>query len=641
METFYNRKQIEKTILDCGLYFQNSINQNTKFFDNDNIESVNQLILFFLELNKFSNEDFLPVINILVNKNIENLERDTISISYINGGLGVAYTLLKVFDMTKNEVYFEKAEILITKSSMAVFNSKYVSDSLFCGRAGVLLLLLKLYDVKRSKSTLDMIDYFSKEIISNAVPFGDGLAWYNPLQFIIQPLCSFGHGAAGIGYVFNILGDYFNHSPFKKIGEKAFIYVNKYCLDNETSLWYDFRRDIETEEEFNFYCLAYKNNNYIPFKAHSLNYSIENGIAGIIFSQIDSYPISNLISIISNNENSFEINLDLFYVLNNQVSQWDNSDNFDFETYLSRVVSIVENSEIHDINNALILISYINKSTCKFNLPQLGLSKNFKAQKSDLFVSNSEIELFLFKNHFPKTNIVLNRIQKKIDANLENSILFPDQYLQHSLEYSVLNDSIKSSILKIFNYENELFKLKYKYKQNCFFHINEMIRIKDRFSELNVSENSFNKLFLTRSKDINSKSIFVSYQDLFNDQKEICMYWKYDSEYGIIEKPLNLMDFISSRFKEGKCIQTNLIELTFYFHLKKEEDLKVFIEESNSNNKKDFIQRLPFLLNYQLRLLIVEGVLEITNKKKINVIIYNFCLNNIYKLFWFFFKRYL
>ena len=88
---------------------------------------------------------------------------------------------------------------------------------------------------------LETIDRYSCRIAKQAIGTEEGLAWKAPLPFASAPLCSLGRGAAGIGFTFLQLAEFFGHAAYRELFEGALAYVES-CRIGRALQWEDFRQ---------------------------------------------------------------------------------------------------------------------------------------------------------------------------------------------------------------------------------------------------------------------------------------------------------------------------------------------------------------------------------------------------------------
>lgn len=246
-EDLYN-KRIED---EDGIYWKTmSVDSKSKkivWNISENIYSgVSGIALFYLSLYKVTNE--IKYLNIC--KNTMNWvvkyckDNETYHYSFLTGRMSAVYALIKLNEITKDK-YIEKA-LNIAKGCDVFISGSNTSCEYLNGASGTLLTLLHLHNATKEEWLLDKIDLYIKYILDKAHYGKDGIHWDRNLSSI-KSLCGFSHGAAGIGFVFLELGNYFSNPVFYYIAEQSFKYESKY-FDKREKNWVDLRNSFYDEK---------------------------------------------------------------------------------------------------------------------------------------------------------------------------------------------------------------------------------------------------------------------------------------------------------------------------------------------------------------------------------------------------------
>jgi len=236
----------------CGMYWETmnmDTERNITFEKSESIYSgVSGIVLFFLELYKQSREGkYMDAAQEGMRWVMDYCQKNPSQYyAFFTGRMGVSYVLLKMFEVTGESNYLEKA--LATARPCTDSLDAYSIDDLINGISGTLLGLLHLHAAASEKWILGSIDGLIKNLIDHAHPGPIGLYWDRSPQSI-SGLCGFSHGAAGIGFVFLELGRYFQNDSFLKLAEQAFLY-ERHFYDDEKMNWPDLRKGIYTDEDY-------------------------------------------------------------------------------------------------------------------------------------------------------------------------------------------------------------------------------------------------------------------------------------------------------------------------------------------------------------------------------------------------------
>jgi hypothetical protein len=552
----------------------------------------------------------------LIENYIEKCNANPYNMAYINGHSGGIYVCIKMYEATSNEQYLHKAIALVNKAGDYYLNSTYVGDSLYRGRAGMLLMLLYVYLLTGDIALLQRIDQYTRKIIANAVEWGDGLAWYNPNQLVIQPLCSFAHGAAGIGYVFEVLHKFLRHEPFLTLAEKAHSYVNKHCINNGSNLWGDYRKEIISADMLEQHISHYANNDVDFFKSPALDYSIEHGISGIAFSQMRHNgkvsPGANLDSILSANHLPDLLHLQL------EQYAWHKSDAC--RQQCEALLLNCEFNELEELPAGILKLSYLNEQSVDIRLPKIKSGKIAPVNACFPFCSFSEIGALLAQQPFSKTLGYLHQVELVSLDSLPTQDIAESavQFVQRQIKNTTLTQVQHTILSDVFKYEQRLLTTKIEQRQNPIFHVAELVARKNRIQSLDITDQELLKRTVVLSKSIEIRKTYFNInmgQVTILPQKGF-QFWKYDTNEGVSEISLDFLGIIISRFQTPKTIETALMEILLYCNFKSEEKLKILITHTGSKKKIFLMQRIPFLFLSELRFLIADGVLEFEAVKK-------------------------
>lgn len=267
------------------------LKQNISWHQSESIYAgVSGIVLFFLELHKFTSESKYKTAAVEGMRWVLNhcKQKPSSNYAFFTGRMGVSYTLLKMAEATGESNWTEKA-LEIAKPCTSMLESPFLIDDLINGSSGVALGLLHLHAATGETWILKAIDLFVKHLIDSAHQGPKGLFWDRSNKSI-SGLCGFSHGAAGIGWVFLELGHYFRNEAFYRITQQAFLYES-FFYDETLKNWQDLRKGIYTDEDEEAHRKAYMENNLEFFTRGGSMNAWCHGAAGIGLSRLRTYEL--------------------------------------------------------------------------------------------------------------------------------------------------------------------------------------------------------------------------------------------------------------------------------------------------------------------------------------------------------------
>jgi type 2 lantibiotic biosynthesis protein LanM len=151
-------------------------------------------------------------------------------------GLGGLIYVFSLLGHTKDALYL--ASLINQKKIEADTNF-----DLLLGSAGVILVLLSLYEKTGEKSVLEKAKEVGNYLLAKAHPAKEGLAWGE------KDLCGLSHGVAGISYALFKLSAFSKESAYSNIAKKALEYERS-CYAPQYNNWPDLRYGKEVYDVF-------------------------------------------------------------------------------------------------------------------------------------------------------------------------------------------------------------------------------------------------------------------------------------------------------------------------------------------------------------------------------------------------------
>ncbi|MEM1336653.1 MAG: lanthionine synthetase LanC family protein [Bacteroidota bacterium] len=547
------------------------------------------------------------------------VRQNDLDASYMTGKAGLIIIYLTVYSVLPKKEYLVKVMELINSVDIIFLDSPLVGSSLYYGRSGVLLALFFTYTLTRDKEILAKINAYSRKIISDARVFKQGLIWHSPYQFVSQPLVSFGQGICGIGYVFEVMGTYFKHPPFIFLAKAAFNYVDRICQESVSSFNIDFRSDISDVENLKQPSSEIGEENTLAPKG-KLDFSIENGISGLLFGDQKEKRITALINYLSG-PIDFE-GKDLVNIAVGSLFVYQEDENCKqalslFGKCISRYQKS-KNTPEHDFSFSLLQSSFTAGIFHSWNIPSL----NFKNDKvnnkvaKDLIHFDELIPLLIGKN-YAATNSLLSQLQNHSFFTKTPECILSIQSIAREIDMSELTLAQKKVLKNTLEYDENLRKTRVSGSYNPKEFILNYENKKRAIGFMNVGEEELLKKKFIFSNRIGINSVYKDEPKQDNEvrkfQKEEFI-WGYDFELGKREISLKFLKIITERFRKPKKVGTALMEVLWYCKKLGKEDRKILEFATRTKENEDLIQRLPFIFLREVRKSIVYGILESTTQ---------------------------
>jgi len=196
--------------------------------------------LFLIDLYQSNNDDkILQIIRNNGNWLIEQCEK-TVPGGYTFhlGRLGTIYTIIKIYQLTKDDSYLNKA-LSCLSNLRNVFGTTGFYRDMLTGTAGIIYGLILIRNEISFENFEELINE-GVELLLKELHLGRRGIYWQRNQLTIRGLCGLAHGAAGLGLVFWELGKIFSNESFYQLGRMAFDYENFYFSESENE-WPDFR----------------------------------------------------------------------------------------------------------------------------------------------------------------------------------------------------------------------------------------------------------------------------------------------------------------------------------------------------------------------------------------------------------------
>lgn len=283
--------RIEELIQSKSLGQSNMYENKMRYEDID--IGVSGLILFLIELNKAR-----PDVRLEMSLNKAGFElveyckaNQRTHYGFYCGRGGVCYTLAELTEATGERRFLDFALELLKNETDTYINSEFCSNSLYEGSAGLLLVLLHVYNISHKKWIIEKIRVCLFKLIRNFLITDQGIVW-NRLDNNIQPLNSFFYGSAGVAFVLQQMAKVSDDPELFSLAKAIFQNSDK-DWSERISAWPDYRNDIKTADDFITHKTKFLKKEYGFFTKSCHSYDIAHGTAGICIARLPFFEMKS------------------------------------------------------------------------------------------------------------------------------------------------------------------------------------------------------------------------------------------------------------------------------------------------------------------------------------------------------------
>jgi hypothetical protein len=612
--------------------------RNTPLCDNpENIESgIAGMLMFLSELySQTKNQIYLRRCEELAGSLVSFCETHaTNNYSLYTGRAGVAYCLMKLFEINGDQRMLDQSLEILKPSNLFFLKSKYTSDSLYDGRAGTLLTIVNLYLATKKTDLLEYIEKFTNEIISNALLSSKGISWRRACEINLKNSCGFAYGTAGIRYSLSSLNKIGSSENLSFIISEADRYTQS-CWNDEVHNWGCFEKDILTTEKFSLLKKLYLNEApwlYMPtyeigwgsgFAGIANSLALENGKRQTIHSR--HFPFDSQIYDLKNGLSGAGLCF---------IEYFKESKNNEFLTSLEFVKrKIIEEAEVSVPDISLMTgrlgSIYFLLRTLKESAIAGSVLTPFATSSSDCS-SNGSVSLKiekekLFSRTFGRSLAIAAAIDDHALSTFMGGLKSGNDsidklriFIEEAINRNSTNDLIHP-LKDVFNLEKQKLDVDSGEKRTNIqiyfdelFHRVKVIELLNNEDEWLLSQSlvlaSNVKLVNTEwdwSSDKNSAPLDVA--NSRGQRSETLLMPKFDDT--VAERSLKVDGLVVKRFEQPKTVKQALKEITLFCQSQYPYVLEELSKSSGSVGIADFIDRLPFLVLHKVKELLYESVL--------------------------------
>ena len=185
---------------------------------------------------------------------------------YYNGPTGSAYLVLKLYELTGEELYknyvIKVADDLLASSKKSETGIFWSEQNDLCGDAGFVTYLAAIYKLTGDKKYLDSAVSFGNFLLSKGKPAPRGGTYWNvvDLTIIDFPKDVFwvnnAHGTSGVGWIFAILYNISKEEKFLNAAKEAAKYIEGIAVGDEEAVLVPYLDSLERGPSTEFYYLS-------------------------------------------------------------------------------------------------------------------------------------------------------------------------------------------------------------------------------------------------------------------------------------------------------------------------------------------------------------------------------------------------
>src|ERR1035437_4487853 len=259
------------------------------------LKAIDRYIEIPLKIGEFILDNSLFRIEELIqSKSLVQSNMDENKMRYEDIDIGVSGLILFLIELNKArpdvrlEMTLNKAGFELVEYCKA---NQRTHHGLYEGSAGLLLVLLHLYNISHKKWIIEKIRICLFKLIRNFLITDQGIVW-NRLDNNIQPLNSFFYGSAGVAFVLQQMAKVSDDPELFSLAKAIFQNSDK-DWSERISAWPDYRNDIKTADDFITHKTKFLKKEYEFFTKSCHSYDIAHGTAGICIARLPFFEMKS------------------------------------------------------------------------------------------------------------------------------------------------------------------------------------------------------------------------------------------------------------------------------------------------------------------------------------------------------------
>ncbi len=569
---------------------------------------------------------------------------DNRNLSLYKGLAGFIYLLLEHFELSKDDFFLKESVDLVMHNVNDYYISEYVSDYVYDGRAGTLLLVLRLYKYTYNDSLLDIIGKLTIRILENAKLLPEGVYWKQVQEHSVKPSLGFGMGAAGIGYALLLVKKMFPESRVEAIIDEVFNFIN-FCSAPDRKEFKEYVYNVENAE-------TSAHNDYIQLVIEKARFDQKNssgwltGNIGTDFfrnhcvglSEIKAYELNQFFD-----TTSIPLYLSdglagvgLYYL---ELCQTKNDYYYiEAQKIVDHITKILldknymyTDSFLFGSRGVLYFLLCFQSYRCEdfHNLlfPKVNTDQYRTPQNRGPITTKTYAQLFIFKYFYRSYDLIklnplysIGKIDAKFDLVKQNRFHVINSELE-SIFTAMQNSPVFPLLAEIYQLEKKKLELIISAASTTFKdYIDEVIHHNKVINNCNNSQN----WLLNQEVIVNSEIQIIhtkwkwmpernseSFLNIYTPPGDFTLLFRKSGKYGIIESYLDEAGLILHFFSAPKSIRNGINDAKIFCSMQKEEDLAVIGKNTGSKDFQDFFNRLDFLLLFKIKQLLYEKILVV------------------------------
>ncbi len=239
-------------------------------------EGLLQVLVFYMDCYTIhSDPRILEQVHGLMEYYHKKVEQNDGDYSVVTGKLGFLYAATRLYEIEKSSIFLERAKAFLTEGFSNFIKSPYTNNSIFTGRSGCLLVLNYYYTLTKDTQAPKWMDLLAQKIIGQAQLSDKGIYWNDPFEKL-KGVLDFEKGNAGIGYLFLMLGDFYQQEEFQALAKQIYSHQSQYW-DAQLG-WKKSKKGIQDLSSYQHAIKAIQEENPAFFEASYQDLSLHLGI---------------------------------------------------------------------------------------------------------------------------------------------------------------------------------------------------------------------------------------------------------------------------------------------------------------------------------------------------------------------------
>lgn len=188
------------------------------------------------------------------------------TIGYYNGPTGTAYLVLKLYELTKEEVYLnyvrKVADDLLSVAKESKDGIYWSEQNDLCGDAGFVTYLVSVYQITKEEKYLNAAKSLGNFLLSKAADAPNGGKYWNVVDLTIIDFpedvfwVNLAHGTSGVGFIFAILYKATKEAKYLDAAKEAAKYIEGIAVGDDDAVLVPYLDSLKRGPSTEFYYLS-------------------------------------------------------------------------------------------------------------------------------------------------------------------------------------------------------------------------------------------------------------------------------------------------------------------------------------------------------------------------------------------------